>query len=209
MAPNPGAARDLIHETRAIAERHGRRGEDIKFLQGACLVIGSTEAEARGKERELDSYVRVPGFLTHANLGVSQDDGRPLPEDMLLRDVTTNGGRSHIDWMRKAQPDREPTVGDLGRLVARRHPRLVGTPDQIADQLEAWQQAGVDGLNIVNWMIPSSYREFADHLLPVLQARGLAKRAYAPGSLRQKMFGKNRLNDRHLAARYRGAFSNR
>jgi alkanesulfonate monooxygenase SsuD/methylene tetrahydromethanopterin reductase-like flavin-dependent oxidoreductase (luciferase family) len=85
----------------------------------------------------------------------------------------------------KAQPGREPTVGDLGRLVARRHPRLVGTPEQIADQLEVWQQAGVDGLNIVNWMIPSSYREFADHLLPELQSRGLAKHAYAPGPLRQ------------------------
>lgn len=209
MAPNPTAARELISETRAIAERHGRRGEDIKFFQGTCLVIGSTEEEARRKEQELNSYVSVQGFLTHANLGVSQDDGRPLPEDMLLKDVQTNGGRSHIEWMRRAQPDREPTVGDLGRLVARRHPRLVGTPEQIADQLEIWQQAGVDGLNIVNWMIPSSYREFADHLLPVLQERGLAKRAYAPGSLRQKMFGQSRLNDRHPAARYRGAFSTR
>jgi alkanesulfonate monooxygenase SsuD/methylene tetrahydromethanopterin reductase-like flavin-dependent oxidoreductase (luciferase family) len=185
LSPNPAAARELITETRAIAEHHGRLGSDIKFFQGASLVIGSTEEEARRKERELDAYVSVAGFLAHANLGVSQDDGRPLPEDMLLKDVRTNGGRSHIEWLRKAQPGREPTVGDLGRLVARRHPRLVGTPEQIADQLEVWQQAGVDGLNIVNWMIPSSHREFADHLLPELQSRGLAKHAYAPGPLRQ------------------------
>jgi long-chain alkane monooxygenase len=207
IPPNPTAAAELITETRRLAQSHGRRPEDIKFFQGAALVIGSTEEEARRKERELDSYISVDGFLAHSNLGVSQDDGRPLPQDMLLKDVKTNGGRSHIEWLRKAVPDREPTVGDLGRLVARRHPRLVGTPEQIADQLQVWRAAGVDGLNVINWTIPGSYREFADHLLPVLQERGLAKREYRPGTLRAKMFGSDHLNARHPAAKYRGAFS--
>jgi long-chain alkane monooxygenase len=126
---------------------------------------------------------------------------------MLLKDIKTNGGRSHIEWLRKAVPDREPTVGDLGRLVARRHPRLVGTPDQIAEQLELWRNAGVDGVNVSNWTLPGSYQEFADHLLPTLQRRGLAKHEYTPGTLRSKFFGYDLVNERHPAARYRGAFS--
>jgi FMN-dependent oxidoreductase (nitrilotriacetate monooxygenase family) len=207
MAPHPAAAETLIDETRRLARAFGRRSEDVKFFQGVSLVIGSTEEEARNNERELNRYISVDGFLAHANLGVAQDDGRPLPEDMLLKDVKTNGGQSHIEWLRKAVPDREPTVGDLGRLVARRHPRIVGTPEQIADQLETWHAAGIDGLNIINWMIPSSYDDFADHLLPTLQSRGLAKREYSPGTLREKFFGCSRISERHPAARYRGAFS--
>lgn len=205
--PNRQAAAELIAETRRLAEQAGRDRDDIKFFQGFAFVIGSTEEEARRKEATLDAYVSIDGFLAHSNLGVSQDDGRPLPPDTLLKDVQTNGGRSHIEWLRKREPGREPTVGDLGRLVAKRHPRLVGTPEQIADELLAWQQAGIDGVNLINWTLPGSYQEFNQHLLPVLQQRGLAKRAYTEGTLRKKLFGHDRLDERHPAARYRGAFS--
>jgi hypothetical protein len=97
-------------------------------------------------------------------------------------------------------------VGDLARLVSRRHPRLVGTPESIADQLTLWQEAGIDGVNLINWMIPGSYEEFNAHLLPVLQKRGLAKREYRKGALREKIFGQGRLPDRHPGAKYRGHF---
>jgi FMN-dependent oxidoreductase (nitrilotriacetate monooxygenase family) len=171
--PNPQTAKELITETRDLAERAGRRRDDIKFFQGFAFVIGSTEAEAKRKEAELDSYLSVDGFLAHSNLGVSQDDGRPLPPETLLKDIETNGGRSHIEWLRKRDPNREPTVGDLGQLVSKRHPRLVGTPEQIADALALWQQAGIDGVNLINWIIPGSYQEFNAHLLPELQRRVL------------------------------------
>lgn len=207
--PNPAAAGGLIAETRSLAQRHGRQRDDIKFFQGLVFVIGDTEQAARRNEAELDDYASVDGFLAHANLGVSQDDGRPLPRATLLKDIKTNGGHSHIEWLRQREPGREPTVGDLGRLLVKRHPRLVGTPEQIADALELWQQAGVDGINMINWTIPGSYRQFNDHLLPTLQARGLAKSAYAEGSLRKKIFGADTLNNRHPAARYRGAFGKR
>ncbi|MFN4927205.1 LLM class flavin-dependent oxidoreductase [Bradyrhizobium sp.] len=205
--PNPQTAKELITETRDLAERAGRRRDDIKFFQGFAFVIGSTEAEAKRKEAELDSYLSVDGFLAHSNLGVSQDDGRPLPPETLLKDIETNGGRTPIEWLRKRDPNREPTVGDLGQLVSKRHPRLVGTPEQIADALALWQQAGIDGVNLINWIIPGSYQEFNAHLLPELQRRGLAKREYAPGTLRRKLFGRDRLDERHPGARWRGAFA--
>jgi long-chain alkane monooxygenase len=206
-APNPRAAAELISETRALARLYGRDGNDIKFVQGFSFVIGSTEAEAKRKEAELDEYVSVDGFLAHSNMGVSQDTGRPYPPETLLADIKTNGGRSHIDWLRKATPGREPTVGDLAKLVSRRHARLVGTPDSIADQLLRWQQAGIDGVNVINWMLPASYEIFNAHLLPVLQRRGLAKYEYRKGTLRNKIFGHDRLPERHPASKYRGFYS--
>lgn len=207
--PHPAAARALIDETRRLAQGFGREPGDIRFFQGLTFVIGSTEEEARRKERELDEWISVDGFLAHSNLGVDQDTGEPYPPETLLRDIETNGGRSGIEWLRAANPDREPTVADLGRLVANRHRRVVGAPEQIADALEDWRAAGVDGINVINWTLPGTYEEFVDHLLPVLQRRGLAKREYAEGTLRRKLFGTDRLNERHPAARYRGAFGRR
>jgi long-chain alkane monooxygenase len=86
--------------------------------------------------------------------------------------------------------------------------RIVGTPEQISDELARWQDAGVDGINLVNAGSPESYEEFVDLVAPVLRGRGLMQRDYAEGTLRHKLFGRgDRLPERHPAARFRGAFA--
>ena len=88
-----------------------------------------------------------------------------------------------------------------------RRSRVVGTPEQIADRLAQWRDAGVDGINVGNATIPGSYEEFIDHVMPVLRERGLARGESAPVTFRERLFGSgDRLNDRHPAAHYRGAF---
>ena len=59
----------------------------------------------------------------------------------------------------------------------------------------------------MNWRLPGSYEIFIEQILPVLRQRGLAQTEYQPGTLRQKLFGSDRLNERHPAAFYRGHFS--
>jgi len=205
VTPSPAVAADLIRDTRRLAVAAGRRAEDIKFFQGLSFIIGSTEAEVRRKEAEYDEYASVDGFLAHHNFTVDRY-GKPYPADTPLAAIKTNSGQSHLEWLRKSVQGREPTVADLGDLLSRRG-RLVGTPEQIADQLETWQQAGIDGINVMNWRLPGSYEIFIEQILPVLRQRGLAQTEYQPGTLRQKLFGADRLNERHPAAFYRGHFS--
>ncbi|MET4781498.1 FMN-dependent oxidoreductase (nitrilotriacetate monooxygenase family) [Glaciihabitans sp. UYNi722] len=204
VAPSPAIAKQQIEETRDFAVENGRRPEDIKFFQGLSFVIGKTEEEAQAKALEYEKYVSVDGYLAHS--AVVDKAGRVYPPDTLLRDVTTNGAQGFLEWTSKYITDREPTVADLA-LNQSRSTRIVGTPEQIADRIEEWQDAGVDGINVINWVIPGSFAEFADSVLPVLRERGLAQADYAPGPLRQKLFGEPPLNDRHPAARYRGAFA--
>ncbi len=204
VAPGIDAARQQIAETRALAVAAGRRAEDIKFFQGLTCIIGATEAEARVKEEEYSHYASLDGYLAH--MAVVRRNGRTYPPDTPLKDVDTPGARGFIESVRIVTPDHEPTVADIGRAISR-GTRVVGTPDQIADRIEAWAAVGVDGINVFNWVLPGSFQEFAEHVLPVLRARGLAQDEYAPGPLRQKLFGAPRLNSRHPAARYRGAFT--
>lgn len=205
IAPNADLAREQITETRRLAVEFGRHPDDLKFFQGLSFVIGDTEEEAWAKAREYEKYVSVEGFLAHT--AIVDDDGRVYPPETLLKDVRTNTMRGFLEWIGKSITDREPTVRDLALLLSG-NTRVVGTPEQIADEIEKWQDAGVDGINVINWVIPGSFQEFADKVLPVLRARGLAQTEYADGPLRQKLFGAPRLNQRHPAARYRGAFSN-
>lgn len=204
IAPSPEIARQQINETRALAVEFGREPHDIKFFQGLSFVIGDTEAEAQARAEEYDRWSSAEGYLAH--MALVDPEGRVYPPETALKDIDTNTARGFLEWTRRAITDREPLVEDLGNRLTR-NSRIVGTPEQIADALEVWQEAGVDGINVVNWVIPGSFEEFAEKVLPVLRERGLAQSEYAPGPLRQKLFGAPLLNERHPAARYRGAFA--
>lgn len=203
--PDPEGARKHIEIAREAAVAAGRRREDIRFFQGLSFIVGATHAEVDRRRADFEEYSSVTGYLTHSSLGILPDGSR-LPEDTELRDIPNNGGQGFVDWLRRAHPDREPTLADLARNRIQRG-IVAGTPDEITDQLARWQQAGIDGVNVINWRLPGSYIEFNERILPTLQRRGLAKTAYAPGTLRRKIFGHDRLPENHPGARYRGAFS--
>lgn len=48
--------------------------------------------------------------------------------------------------------------------------RFVGTPTQIADEIEHWVEvADVDGFNIAYGTIPNSYEDFIEKVVPILR----------------------------------------
>ncbi|WP_040792518.1 LLM class flavin-dependent oxidoreductase [Nocardia paucivorans] len=205
VSPTPEAARALITDTRRLVVRAGRAPEDLRFFQGLSFVVGSTEEEARRKAAELDEVIDPSAIIAHAAGGLGYDLGF-YELDTPIGEIETEGTRSTLAWLREAVPDREPTVRDLARLRSR-YGRITGTPEQIADELHRWRDAGIDGVNVVNATIPGSYVEFIDEVLPVLRRRGLARHDYVEGTARRKATGRDRLPDTHPAAAYRGAFS--
>lgn len=202
QAPTVAAAARDTADIRARAVRHGRDPRDIKFFQGMHFVIGSTEEEARRKGEELDEWIDFDGQLSHMSGAVGIDFGHE-DLDRPVGELKTEGVQSIVGWINDLVTDREPTLRDVAHYTAH-NGRITGTPEQIADRLAEWRAAGIDGLNVVNAEIPGSYEEIVDHLLPVLRERGLARREYAEGTLRQKLFGRgDRLPATHPAARYR------
>jgi hypothetical protein len=83
---------------------------------------------------------------------------------------------------------------------------VIGTPEQAADQIEAWFDAtDVDGLNVPFAVSPGDFEDITDMLVPELVRRGRYKKTYAEGTLREKLFGhgRARLSAPHPAAQYR------
>lgn len=133
-----------------------------------------------------------------------------LPQDIMFflgLHVVTGG--TEAEARRKAAALEEQAGGAPLSSCTAASGRIVGTPEQIADELASWRDAGLNGVNLVNaGRSPAPYEEFVDHVAPVLQKRGLMQREYADGSLRHKLFGcGDRVSERHPAARYRGAFA--
>jgi hypothetical protein len=62
----------------------------------------------------------------------------------------------------------------------------------------------VDGFNLAYAVTPESFSDFVELVVPELQRRGVYKRDYAPGTLREKLYGRgSRLPQNHPAARFR------
>ncbi|MNR35712.1 Dimethyl-sulfide monooxygenase [compost metagenome] len=82
---------------------------------------------------------------------------------------------------------------------------LVGSARTVADQLQEWvEETDVDGFNLASVVAPETFEAVVDLLVPELQARGLFKREYAEGTLRNKLFGQgDRLRAPHPVARLR------
>ena len=69
------------------------------------------------------------------------------------------------DWTRRKLLEQHALGG--------RYITLVGSPEQVADELESWiSETGLDGFNLTRIVTPESYVDFIDLVVPELQRRG-------------------------------------
>ena len=65
------------------------------------------------------------------------------------------------------------------------HTHFVGTPEQLADYIGTWQDAGaVDGFTIMGSTLPYELTAFVDHVVPILQRRNRFRTEYSGTTLR-------------------------
>ncbi|MCW2885730.1 MAG: monooxygenase [Streptosporangiaceae bacterium] len=179
-------------DVKTRAERYGRRPVNLKILPGICPIIGSTEAEARRLEDELTGLQVIDYGLAQLSSMLNTDlsgyplDG-PLP-DVLPTEDDVNGNKSRFTLVSElARRDRLTIRQIIARLGGGRgHRVFAGTPEQIADQLEEWFREGAaDGFNVMPPILPTGLEDFVDHVVPILQRRGLFRTEYTGRTLRE------------------------
>lgn len=177
--------RDIKRRVRAAG-----RSDPVPIMPGLVPFVGSTEAEARAKQRELDELLPPAASLRELQSYIFQDCldwelDAPVPPLPPLEDFKGPKGR-YGTILRIIETER-PTVRQLlGRLAAGGgHCTVVGTPEQIADHMERWLlNEGADGFNLMPPSLPSSIEDFIDHVVPVLRKRGLFREEYEHRTLR-------------------------
>ena len=187
LAEGQGFYSDL----KARAAALGRDRAGIVVLPGIVPVLGSTEAEAKALDQELDDLIdpaRAIGTLSTL-LGVDLSEhplDAPLPP---LPPVSAiNGAKSRFELVRDlAERDRLTLRQLVGRLGGGRgHQVLAGTPEQVADHIELWfTQGAADGFNIMPPILPDGLDLFAEHVVPLLRERGLFRTEYSGRTLRE------------------------
>ncbi|MEV4614484.1 LLM class flavin-dependent oxidoreductase [Kitasatospora sp. NPDC049258] len=169
----------------------GRDPAGLKVLPGVVPVLGSTEAEAKALDQELDDLInpeRAIGVLSTV-LGVDLSDhplDAPLPPLPPVAEI--NGAKSRFELIRDLAERDGLTLRQLvGRLGGGRgHQVVVGTPEQLADHIEQWFTRGAaDGFNIMPPILPDGLTDFVEQVLPILRGRGLFREEYTGHTLRE------------------------
>jgi FMN-dependent oxidoreductase (nitrilotriacetate monooxygenase family) len=207
--PTPQVVAPQVADIRRRAVLLGRDPADILIFTLATVITGRTESEARAKHEDYRRYADTEASLALFSGWTGVDFSGFGPDDE-LRYIETQAMRSALASFTSADPDRVWTVRELAEHVAigGRGPLLVGAPEQIADTLISWvETTGIDGFNLAYAVTPESFEDFVSLVIPELQRRGVYKRDYRPGTLREKLFGtgRSRLAAPHPAARYRRA----
>ena len=181
-----GEAQKFYRNTKERVLAKGRNPDQVKILPGFLPVVGGTEEEAKRKYKMLLSCLdpilglerlsRFFGDLTGYDL-----DG-PLPD---LRTDVNLVSRASLN-LRLAR-EQNWSIRRLYEetIISHGHHVSVGTPEQIADDMQTWiEQGAADGFNIVPAVLPDSLTDFAEQVVPELQNRELFRREYQSTTLR-------------------------
>ncbi|MCG5236787.1 LLM class flavin-dependent oxidoreductase [Xanthobacter oligotrophicus] len=206
--PTPTVIAPVVADTRRRAAALGRHPKEILFFSMATVIVGATEDEARAKLEDYRRYINPEAALILFS-GWTGIDFSTWDLDAPIRfDDRAQGLVSALEAFSIADPDRVWTVRELAEhnAIGGRGPVFVGSAEQVADQIEAWVEAtDVDGLNLSYAVTPGGFADFGTYVVPELQRRGRFKADYAPGTLREKIYGagRARLPDTHPAAGFR------
>ncbi|MFE5705959.1 LLM class flavin-dependent oxidoreductase [Rhodococcus koreensis] len=182
-------------ELRDGARRFGRNPNEIVILPGLSTVLGSTEAEAIERRELLDDLLpdayargRLAGQLGFSLDGLADDE--PIPAELLAEPDEAGGSQTFYRVVKDIIDRENPTLRQLLKKLSGGggHRIVVGTPEQVADDIERWFHYGAaDGFNVMPDVLPSGFDDFADHLIPELQRRGLFRTEYDGTTLRDHL----------------------
>ncbi len=172
--------------------KFGRSPDSMKIMPGVFVVVGETEALARAKFEAFQALVEpeVGVALLGRMLGNFDLSGYPLDGPLPELPLTDSGQQSRQKLLTELAGRENLSLAELGRKIAggRGHYSLIGTPVQIADQLQAWfEQGAADGFNVLVPHLPGGLEDFADHVVPELQRRGLFRTEYQGTTLRENL----------------------
>jgi FMN-dependent oxidoreductase (nitrilotriacetate monooxygenase family) len=185
-------AQDFYSDLKQRTTAAGRDADSIKILPGIVPVIAPTEAEAQRLEQELDELIlpeharrQLATVLRVAPESLALD--RELPADLPPEDEIEGAKSRYTLVVNLARRERLTVRQLIGRLGGGRgHRTFSGTPEQVADAIQDWFQAGAaDGFNIMPPVLPSGLDIFVDQVVPILQRRGLFRSEYSGSTLRE------------------------
>jgi FMN-dependent oxidoreductase (nitrilotriacetate monooxygenase family) len=187
---NRARAQEFYRRIHQQARRVGRDRPPL-ITPSLRFIVGSTEQEAHRAEREAYDYFSPEyqaGWLLEVDVDVTGADlDGPVPASAFPAGTETH--QTALAGYRALAQEGNPTVREfLYRTVNGWGASVVGTPEQIADDIEDWFSTGAaDGFVLQGSGLPGQFETFADQVVPLLRKRGLFRHEYRGSTLREHL----------------------
>ena len=201
------AAAQTIEEAQAYykdvkdrAAKYGRETDDVRVIPGLFYHIGSSRQEAEEKYQSYRESYDLSGRRNLFGIDLSEHplDG-PLPENLPEPSNGIGRWRQAVALARRENLSIRELI--LRFSIVQGHRIVVGTPVDIADQIEDWFVNGAaDGFNLKPTFLPDSLEDFINLVVPELQKRGIFRTEYEGKTLRENL-GLKRPANQHLQAK--------
>jgi FMN-dependent oxidoreductase (nitrilotriacetate monooxygenase family) len=185
---------DFYADMKDRVRKAGRDPAHCAILPAIDVIVAPTEEAARREAEYVDSFASVDlGLQTLTNL--SGVDMWSLPRDTPLADIPVEPERMvsiglYQNVLSIRKDGRGLTLGEAALLYATTWmaPRLVGTPQSVADRIQDMFETGAcDGFVIGTSSLPMGLRNFVDLIVPELQHRGLYRTSYTGSTFRENL----------------------
>lgn len=200
--------REFYGDVMGRLPRYGRSPAEVLVMPGLYPVVAPTESEAREKFEYLQSLIHPSVGLAVLEHTIGVHDLDKLPLDGPVPEMPdTNGPLSRQRLLLEQARRDNLTLWELCLANAgpRGHVLTIGTPSQVADEMEHWFKEGAcDGFNVMPAWLPGSLTDFVDLVIPELQRRGLFRTEYEAMTLRGNL-GLPQPISRFHADRFAGA----
>jgi FMN-dependent oxidoreductase (nitrilotriacetate monooxygenase family) len=187
----PEEALDFAKRLRGAVEAVGRAPDSVKILCGVCPIIADSKEEAREQVARLGALLDPDSAMKVLSdrLGYDMRD-YPLDERVPDLPLSAAGTQGHARQLFSIARREKLTLRQLRDFAAASsgHRLILGTPTEIADDLEAWFKSGAtEGFAIMSPYLPGPIERFVAEVVPILVERGLFRSDYEGTTLRDHL----------------------
>ncbi|MDP4097080.1 LLM class flavin-dependent oxidoreductase [Paenibacillus sp. P96] len=180
-------AAEFYRDVKDRVAAFGRNPGEVLIFPGIAPIIGSTPEEAERKYQEVAGLVTIENALNYLGRFFEHHDfsqyslDEPFPD---VGDLGKNSFQSGTDKIKKNAREKGLTLRQVALQSATPRSGFIGTPEQVADQIQAWFEAeAADGF-MITAAVPKGLEEFVDLVVPILQERGIYRTEYESDTLR-------------------------
>src|SRR5476649_2592017 len=181
-------AKAYYRDLKKRATDFGREAEKLAILPGIRPIVGRDQAEVESRYQQAVELVSIEDAIVALGRPFNDYDFNQYPLDAPfpeLGDLGTNSHKGTSDRIKQLAKDEGLTLRQVALRFSRPRRDFVGTPEQVADALQTWFEAGAADGFIINSLLPDGLQYFTELVVPLLQQRGLFRSEYESSTLRE------------------------
>ena len=190
IQPDLPRMKTFMQQIRAAANEQGRKDE-VRVSFALQAFVAENKAAAEVKRDALLARIPIEAALTRISgtFGVDLDT---VDLDLPLQDIKTQSSQGLVKAVSSMFGDNNITLREAVHMsgLAGLIPTVLGSPEQVADELEhIWRETGCHGFNLTPPVAPGGFEDIVDHVVPILQRRGIFRTEYEATTLRGNLIG--------------------